>query len=591
MIAAVAKLAGPDYFILIAYFTLMLGIGIYFYQYMEKMKDFFSGGNQIPWWLSGVSFYMASFSAFAFIYYSSVGYMYGWVAITLFWVTVPATLIGVLLFAKRWRRARITSPVEYLESRYSSTIRQLFAWHGIPVRIVDDSLKLIAISMFLSVGLGIKPTAGIFWAGAIMTAYTFMGGLWAVAVTDFVQFVVLAAAITILLPLSIVRAGGISHMLHNAPPNFFHWTSAEYDWRYVACAVLLYAISFSSLNWALIQRYFCVPRERDALKVGWLVVVLYIVGTPIMFLPAIAGRFFLPEIVGPDFDTKQVYPMVCAQVLPVGMLGLIIAAMFSSTMSALSSHYNVCANVLTIDVYQRLFRPKATQRELVFIGRAMTLVVGFLCMGIAFLLVGGKDDSQFRYMVTLFSIATAPVGLPMLLGILSRRTTNYGALAGFLVGMAVGLGIFLAYPDKMHVLGSDWPRENIILLATTVTTLASMVVVSRLFPRSAAEAERTDAFLNRLQIPVGQLPEDQHLFERKAGGKVVSPFRVVGICVLIIGLMMLGILPWADTHLARMLDLGIGGVLAVLGGVVVWQSGRASKPQAQAAEELISAGK
>lgn len=583
MLAAITTLQKPDYFILIAYFVLMLGIGVYFYRYMEGMKDFFSGGNQVPWWLAGVSFYMASFSAFAFIYYSSVAYLHGWVAITLFYVTVPATMVGVIFFAKRWRRARITSPVEYLESRYSPTVRQLFAWHGIPTRIIDDSLKLIAISIFLSQGLGVRPSTSIFWSGLIITAYTFMGGLWAVAVTDFVQFVVLAAAITILLPLSVLRAGGISAMIHKTPPGFFRWTAAEYDWRYVGCALVLYIISYSSINWALIQRYFCVPRERDALKVGWLVVFLYLVGTPIMFLPAIAGKTFLPELE----DAKMVYPTVCAAVLPVGMLGLIIAAMFSSTMSALSSHYNVCANVLTIDVYQRLLRPKASQRELVLVGRITTLMVGFVCMGLALLMAHGKNDAQFKYMMMLFSIAVAPVGIPMLLGLLSRRTTNAGALAGFLVGLAVGLGLFARFrtSESVSLFGRSWERENLILLATTITTFVAMVVVSRMFPKSREEAERTNSFLDRLRIPIGQLPEDRHVLDRDPDQKAVSPFGVVGFCVLVIGLMMLAVLPWADSRLAVGLDLGIGGGLAVIGFLVVLSSRRAAARQRQAAQE------
>src|SRR5215467_5916705 len=139
---AAGVLTGPDYFIVAGYFAVMLGI-----------EDYFSGGNRIPWWLSGVSFYMTSFSAYAFIAYSALAYSYGWVGVTLLWISGAATMVSVTFFAKRWRRARIDSPVEYLEGRYSPTVRQLFAWHGVPVRVFDDALKLIATGTFLSVGL------------------------------------------------------------------------------------------------------------------------------------------------------------------------------------------------------------------------------------------------------------------------------------------------------------------------------------------------------------------------------------------------------------------------------------------------------
>jgi len=105
LILAQSSLTAPDYGILMCYFALMVVIGLYFYRFMRRMKDYFSGGNTIPWWLSGVSFYMSSFSAFTFVAYSELAYKHGFVAVTLYWMTAPAVLIGALLLAWRWRRA------------------------------------------------------------------------------------------------------------------------------------------------------------------------------------------------------------------------------------------------------------------------------------------------------------------------------------------------------------------------------------------------------------------------------------------------------------------------------------------------------
>ncbi len=289
---------------------------------------------------------MSSFSVFAIVLYSGLAYQYGWVAVTIWWTVVPATLASVLLLAKRWRRARVDSPVEYLELRYSATMRQLFAWHGLPVRIIDDAMKLVAIGFFISGGLGLGMRETILWSGLIMMIYTLLGGLWAVTVTDCVQFIVMVAAVVILLPLSIARAGGIQGFIHNAPEGFFRLTTDEYGWAYVGSTALLVGLVYCGLQWSLIQRYYCVPKERDALKVGWLVVGLYLVTAPALFVPAMAGRQFLTGVE----DVGQVYAVLCAELLPTGLLGLIIAAMFAATMSSLSSDYNVCAGVLTNDV-------------------------------------------------------------------------------------------------------------------------------------------------------------------------------------------------------------------------------------------------
>ncbi len=575
----------PDYAMLVGYFVLMMAIGAYFYRFMRGMKDYFSGGNSIPWWLSGVSFYMSSFSVAAFIFYPALCYKYGWVGVTLLWVSVPATLFSVLWMAKRWRRARIDSPVEYLEIRYSAFLRQLFAWQGIPVKIVDDGIKLVAIGTFISVGLGVDMKVSMVASGIIILGYTFMGGLWAVAVTDFVQFVVLTVAIVIVLPLSIGKAGGMEAFINNAPDGFFHLTSPEYPWIYVILLALLYTLAWSSINWPLIQRYYCVPTERDAMKVGWLVIALYIVGPPLMFVPAMAAQQFLVGIAD-----KDVYPMLCITLLPAGMLGLVIAAMFAATMSMLSSDYNVCASVLTNDIYRRLIRPDASQRELVLVGRTMTLVVGICALGVALLMMGGTGEDLFRTMVTLFGIATAPVAIPMILGLLSKRVTNGGAIAGFLAGLGVGLLMFFLFsywlPEdrKTLLLGMTFdPKtdelligalrlkmEVVLFMTSALVTLIVTLVVTGLKPMSADARERSDELHRRLATPIGQLPQDQ--IAAIPGGQMLSPFHVVGISIACIGAMMLAILPWVTDQLAWSLDLGLGILLVVSGVLMAWGS-------------------
>ncbi|MFH1740090.1 MAG: TIM barrel protein [bacterium] len=578
--STLGKVRGPDYFMLIGYFVLMLGIGVYFYRFMRGMKDYFSGGNEIPWWLSGASFFMSSFSVFAFVSYSALAFKYGWVAVTLYWVTVPATIFSVVLFAKKWRRARIDSPVEYLETRYSASLRQLFAWQGIPVIMVDDGLKLVAIGKFISVGLGLPMTTSMLAAGLIMLAYTFMGGLWAVAVTDFIQFVVMAVAILIILPLSIAKAGGIGVLFQDA--SFFNLVNSEYNWIYVVLLMLLYALAWSSVKWPLIQRYYCVRDEREAQKVGWFVVVLNIIGPPLMFIPAMAAAHFLGDI--PDVD---VYPRLCVLLLPAGMLGLVIAAMFSATMSMLSSDYNACAGVLTNDIYRRLIRPDASEKKLVLVGRLMTLLVGLFALGVAFLLSGGSGEGLFRTMVTLFGIATAPVAVPMIMGLLSKKVTNLSAIIGFICGLSTGLFLYFQFyhwlpkDQQTEFLGMVWdPSKNELLLGTlclkmevvlfaanALITWIVMLVVSSLKPMGAREREQAKLFHERLGTPIGQMEEDH-----RVAGEIFSPFFVVGISVLLIGLMMLGVLPWIGDSLAFSLDLFLSIILIIIGGVMTWRS-------------------
>ena len=139
------------------------------------MKDYFTGSNKIPWWLSGVSYYMSCFSVYAFIAYAALAWEYGFLGVTAFWILAPAILVGVIFFAKKWRRARIDSPTEYLETRYSPLVRQLFAWQNIPVHIIDDAFKLVCIGVFISEGLGVNLKYAMLCSGLIILVYTFAG--------------------------------------------------------------------------------------------------------------------------------------------------------------------------------------------------------------------------------------------------------------------------------------------------------------------------------------------------------------------------------------------------------------------------------
>jgi SSS family transporter len=564
------SLQGPDYFLLVGYFVLMLGIGLFFYRHMKGMKVFFSGGNKIPWWLAGVSFYMSSFSAYAFVIYSGLCFKLGYVGVTLFWVMIPATIISVTFFATKWRRARIDSPTEFLESRYSHVVRQLFVWTGLPVGIIDDSLKLIATGTIVHVGMGFSLQASIIACGLIMLAYTFMGGLWAVTVTDFVQFVILSVAVLALFPLSIAKAGGFQSLAAGVPEGFFSLTTEKYNWWYIALLVGLYAVAFSSTHWHLIQKYFCVPTEKDAKKVGWFVTVLYIVGPPLFFMPALAARKFMPNIEYLLAHDKEIYPQLCAYLLPVGMLGLIIAAMFSATMGNLSSHFNVRASVLTNDVYRRLVRPHAGERELVTAGRAMTVVVGGLTIILAVILATASAEQLFKYMVNLFGGAVAPLGLPLLIGLCSRRVTPRSVAVAVIVGIIMAPLMYMYLPS-IKIFGVNFEQEVVIFAVSFVVVMALTFGLSAVWPMTAAESERAEVFHRRLETPIGSLPEEQGVQRHE---EAFSPFRVVGACVICIGVLMLCVQPWIHERLPLILNVVLAFVLIGIGALMFLGSGR-----------------
>ena len=145
-------------------------------------------------------------------------------------------------------------------------MRQLFAWAGIPVKIFDDALKVFATALILSAGVGVDLKAAIIVCGIVTVTYTLLGGLWALVVTDYVQFLMKIAAMLLLLPLAIWRVGGLASSLHRATAGIPAILQEDpYDWTYLLSFTALITISYNA-TWALAQKYYSVPDEPPRAK-------------------------------------------------------------------------------------------------------------------------------------------------------------------------------------------------------------------------------------------------------------------------------------------------------------------------------------
>ena len=553
-----------DHIIIVGYFALLTLIGIYFWKRMRHVRDFFTGGNAIPWWLAGVSFYLTGFSAFTFVAYSEMAYRFGFVAVTLAWSSAVGMVVGTLLLSARWRRARITSPIEFLETRYSPAIRQVLAWAGLPLKIVDDGLKIYATGVFVSVGLGYDLKTSILVSGLVMLLYTFMGGLWAVVVTDFIQFIILTLGVLILFPLVFSHISSVDFFTAGAPGGFLLPISAPFSPVYVLAFYLLIILSYNG-NWAFAQKFYSVRDERAALKAGTLAVVLKILGPPLFILPAMAARSLMPELLQPPNSPQYTYAALSLKFLPAGLMGLMIAAMFSATMSTLSGDYNVMASVITEDIYRRLFDKEATQRRLIIVGRVATLLVGALTITIGISLIASARKGLFEVMVTVFGLFVGPMLIPMLAGLLIRRVTWRGAAAGIATGFASGLTLYLYKAfvlAKTPAIDPNWLRydyEAISILTNVGLTILAMTVTTVLQRVPDHERIRIDQFFTRLATPVD--PKTTHA---QVTGEVFSPFYIIAWITAGTGLLLVGASFVQPGGMGRTVNIGSGLTLWLL---------------------------
>ena len=562
------RLTFPDYIVIFGYFLVVLVVGIYFNKQQKASQDYFAGGHQVSWWLAGISHYMSSFSAFTFIAYSQMAYTHGWVAITLFWMTTPACIFGGLVFAKRWRRARVVTPVEFLERRFNAPLRQLFAWAGIPVKIFDDALKVFATALIFSAGLGADLKTAIIVCGAITVTYTILGGLWALVITDYVQFVMKIAAMLLLLPLALWQVGGLAQAFEGLPPGFLHFKGGPYGWFYLSSFSLIVLVSYNA-TWALAQKYYSVPDEKSASKAAYLSAALNFVGTPLMLLPAIIGRKLLPDLLAQG-RTADTYVLLVLKLLPAGVIGIIVAAMFSATMAAISSDLNAIASVLTRDVYLRLVNPDSSERNLVRVGRLSTLALGGTIIALSLWIAFSQSQSLFHLMVTAFGVFLAPTLLPVLAGLTIRSLTWKGALAGFVSGLVVGVTTFAVktwYLPTLPNISPDWANytfEGISIFLNFAATVLGMWLGSVLPVRDAEEISRISSFFDALDTPIS--PGEVHRQEH-------DPARApVGAATLAVGLLLILAGVFAGSIQARSIDAVMGLLLVGLGSRFLYRA-------------------
>jgi hypothetical protein len=191
-----------DYLVILGYFLFMLGIGLYFMKINKGAKEYFAGGSMIPWWVSGMTLYMANFSAWTFTGAAGFAYATGWFAICYFGTWSISYYLGSQLTASRWRRTRSISPVEYTYTRFNFTTQQ-FLSAVISVNFtLSAGVQLAATTKLLAPVMGLDITMVTLVTGIVILLYTFMGGLWAVSITDVVQGVILLSITFIVMPLA-----------------------------------------------------------------------------------------------------------------------------------------------------------------------------------------------------------------------------------------------------------------------------------------------------------------------------------------------------------------------------------------------------
>ena len=447
-----------DYLVLAVYLLGILAVGVGLSAKVKSTRDLFAAGGRSPWWASGLSGFMTMFSAGTFVVWGGIAYRLGLVAVMInLCYGVAAILVGYFV-AGRWKQIGVRTPAEFIHKRFGNASLHFYTWSmmvfrmvGVAVALYSLSVLLVALMPLVEGNLFRDPATGnlsVYWAillfGGIVVIYTMIGGLWAVLMTDVLQFIVLNLSVLFIIPLILRETGGVSGMFDRLPPGFLTPVSGEYTWLFLAGWMAIHFFMIGA-EWAFAQRFLCVPTEKDARKSAYLFGVLYLVSPVLWLLPPLAYRG-----INPNVDPEQAYVLSCQHVLPVGMLGLMIAAMFSATASMVSSQLNVFAGVLTEDVFKRL-RPGVSEKDLLVFGRGMSFLLGAILIALALAVpaMGGTED----VVVTITSLMVGPLMAPTVWGLFSRRISQAAVWWTAGVCFLAGITVKFVYPEFFQAYG------------------------------------------------------------------------------------------------------------------------------------------
>jgi SSS family solute:Na+ symporter len=565
-----------DYIVIVLYVLGIVGAGMVFAGKMKSRKDMFVAGGQSPWWVSGLSAFMTMFSAATFVVWGGIAYKYGVVAIAInLCYGVSALLTGWLL-AGVWRKAGVDSASEFLQLRYGGSIVQFYTWFKGSLTLFSTGGAVYALSKIVCALMPLAdghlladPTTGHLSVSLtsialclMVIAITFAGGLWAVLMTDVLQFVILTVSVVFVVPLMMMKVGGWGSFVAAAPEGFMSPVAADFSGWFLISWMIVNFFVFSA-DWAFVQRWVCVPTAKDAKKAAYLIGGLYLVSPIFWMLPPLIYR-----VINPDADTEQAYILACKLVLPAGMMGLMVAAMASATASMATTRLNVFAGAFT-EAYHRVRNKSASEKQLVFVGRVITIVLGTVVIAGALLI---PRYGYTKFIVDINTLLYVPLFLPSVWGLFSKKiglkavwvTTIAGFLAAYIVRFALARGGFLTEVESLQSI-VGWIAENsriADMLAGIVTPFLILIGLELFEKQESPGWERA-------------MSAKRAFHEIPAAKTYTLPGKMVAASLAVIAILM-GALSAINREEAGIL-ITLAIVLVAIAGILYWFLKRADR--------------
>jgi solute:Na+ symporter, SSS family len=546
-----------DYLVIGVYFVLILAIGVIFSRMASKStSDYFRGGGRMLWWMVGSTAFMAQFSAITFTGASGKAFTDGFAIVAVYIGNTFAFYCAWVYFAHRFRQMRVDTPTEAIRRRFGSNNELFFAWALIVFSFLNAGVWLNALGVFTSAVFDADISLTIIVIGLTVLFVSVLSGAWGVVASDFVQTLVVAVASVACAVVALVKVGGPVNMIDNFPGGFLIGPNMNYP--LILFGTFIFFLPKQILTMMNLHDSFRFLNAKDsfnARKAALLAMILMGVGSIIWFIPPWAAATLYPDAAANysqlgNKAVDAVYLVFVRNAMPVGTVGLLMAALFAASMSSMDSALNKNAGIFVRSIYQPFLsikKKESSDGKLLRISKLVSFISGIGVIAAALYFASLKKLSLFELMMSVSTMVQVPMMVPLALGLIVKKTPQWAPWATIGVGFFVSwfvMNVFTADVfASMFGIESLTDREiidmNIILtVGGHVFITSSFFWATSLFYNESKDKNKleTNRFFEDLQTPciADDLQDD---FDRQQRNKLGNMVMAISSGILLMALI------------------------------------------------------
>ena len=439
-------LSTADLVIIVLYFCVVFAIGLYFSLRERTSADYFLASRNVGWFAIGASLFVSNISTEHFIGLAGSGASSGLAVGHFEWLACFMLLILGWIFVPFYLRSNVFTMPEFLERRFNRSCATYLASISVIAYVFTKiSVHLYAAAVVLERVVGWSPMTAAIILVVATGIYTIGGGLAAVIYTDLVQTLILVTGAVVLTVLGLHQVGGFGALRAALPPDYFHMikpaSDSAFPWTGIFFGAPILGIWYWCTDQVMVQRVLSARSEGHAKAATIFAGFLKILPVFILVLPGLIAVALYRELFqfGPNNQVLNgdiAYPTLIVNLLPSGLVGLMIAALLAALMGAMSSVFNSASTLVTLDFYKK-YRPGASEKNLVNFGRFATgimVILGLLWVPFIHLI----SSQLYIYLQSVQAYISPPIAACFVLGILWPRLNGAGALSSLLTGFLLG---------------------------------------------------------------------------------------------------------------------------------------------------------